>query len=65
MAACDNKIVGKDAAGLGPTFAAVIGALNYFKLTFSQKVYVQITYYKPKKIDNRRVYSVSRRCASI
>ena len=36
-----------------PMLAAENGALNYFKLTFSQKVYVQITCYKRLSISSK------------
>ena len=34
--------------------AAVNGALNYFKFTFSRKVYVQITCYKGQRVSSKK-----------
>ena len=39
-------------AGLESRLAAVNRALNYFSLTFSRKVYVQITCYKSRRLSS-------------
>ena len=65
MSACEQEIDGKGAPRsptggtlIVPMLAAVNEALNYFKFTFSQKVYVPITCYKSQSISSLNFVNV-------